>query len=157
MKKVAIIGLGNPVRSDEAVGIYVIEQLQEHLGNCRSVSLFDAGISVFEILFKLRDYSQLILIDSSTQISNPLGTWVQIPERRINDLAQPEPWAFLDNLKWEQTLAYAKKVLKEHYPKKVEVYVVPIHNTRLQVNMSEEVKKAGDGIVKQLSQKLMRQ
>ena len=29
--KTAIMGFGNPVRSDDAIGIYVIEEIQKHI------------------------------------------------------------------------------------------------------------------------------
>jgi hydrogenase maturation protease len=38
MKKTAILGFGNPVRSDDGVGCMVIEDLQKRLGNRSQIS-----------------------------------------------------------------------------------------------------------------------
>ena len=52
--KTAIMGFGNPVRSDDAVGIYVIEQLREKLPDSDDISIIDMGTAAFEVLATCR-------------------------------------------------------------------------------------------------------
>ena len=42
-KKTAILGFGNPVRADDGVGIYVIEQLKAQLGTLRKYQYYGYG------------------------------------------------------------------------------------------------------------------
>ena len=39
--KTAIMGFGNPVRSDDGIGMYVIEKLQKTIGQNDDISIFD--------------------------------------------------------------------------------------------------------------------
>ena len=48
-KKTAVLGFGNPVRADDGVGIYVIQQLQAQLEASEHVSIFDMGTSALEV------------------------------------------------------------------------------------------------------------
>ena len=48
---IAIMGFGNPVRSDDGVGMYVIEKLKEHIGDNEAINIFDMGTAAFEVLF----------------------------------------------------------------------------------------------------------
>ena len=61
--KTAIMGFGNPVRSDDAIGIYVIEQLKEELPDSEDISIFDMGTAAFEVLFGLKGHDKIILVD----------------------------------------------------------------------------------------------
>ena len=61
--KTAIMGFGNPCRSDDAIGIYVIEELSNLLKNNENISIFDMGTGAFEVLFKLKGHQKIILID----------------------------------------------------------------------------------------------
>ena len=56
--KTAIMGFGNPVRSDDAVGIYVIEQLREKLPESENINIFDMGTAAFEVLFGLKGHNK---------------------------------------------------------------------------------------------------
>ncbi|TAE51976.1 MAG: hydrogenase maturation protease, partial [Bacteroidetes bacterium] len=43
MKKTAILGFGNPVRSDDGVGCYVIEELKKSSALSPDLTLIDMG------------------------------------------------------------------------------------------------------------------
>ena len=50
MKGTAILGFGNPVRSDDGVGCMVIDELKKKLGETPDgISLIDMGTSAFEV------------------------------------------------------------------------------------------------------------
>lgn len=54
---------------------------------------------------------------------------------------------FLHGMKWDQALSYAKKILQEDYPADIQVYLIAIDNTKLQVELSPTVKSAGDKVI----------
>lgn len=147
MTKIAIMGFGNPVRSDDVVGVYVIEQLKKELQNNAEVSLLDMGTSAFEVLFQLKGHQRIIIVDSVINSNEPVGTLFKLPASEVEGAIEDNPLVFLHSLKWNQALSYAKKILKEEYPSDIQVYLIAIENIKLEVQISEEVKNAGDKVV----------
>lgn len=80
--KTAIMGFGNPVRSDDAVGIYVIEQLKEKIRDAGDISIFDMGTAAFEVLFGLKGHQRIILVDAVLNSGEPVGTCSKYLQRR---------------------------------------------------------------------------
>jgi len=159
MKKTAILGFGNPVRSDDGVGCRVIEILKDKLGDTEpSISLLDMGTSAFEVLFQLRDHERIILVDGVMNTNEPDGALYRLPAEAVAASIQDDPMVFLHSLKWDQALSYAKKILGEAYPEDIAVYLISITNTRLDVGMSEAVEQAAvkvsDLILNELGLKL---
>ncbi len=145
MKKTAILGFGNPVRSDDGVGCMVIEELQKKLGKSpESISLIDMGTSAFEVLFHLKGHERIILADAVLNTGEPDGTLYRLPAHSVAASIQDDPMVFLHSLKWDQALSYARKILGDEYPDdNISVYLISITNTRLDVGMSEAVRQAG--------------
>ncbi len=142
----AVMGFGNPVRSDDAVGIYVIERLREKLGDASHVNLFDMGTSAFEVLFKLKGHGRIILVDGVVNTGDPAGTLYQVPAAEVARAPQHDPLVFLHGLKWDQALSYAKRILGPEYPDDIQVYLVAIDDTRLEIRLSEAARAAGDRV-----------
>ena len=64
MKRTAILGFGNPARSDDGVGCHVIQELNKVLGDDDQFSILDMGTSAFEVLFQLKGHERIILVDA---------------------------------------------------------------------------------------------
>ncbi len=143
----AIMGFGNPVRSDDAVGIYVIEQLHKKLGEVENLKLLDMGTSAFEVLFQLQGQERIILVDGVINTNEPIGTLFKVPASEVEAAVQDDPMVFLHSIKWDQALSYAKKILAETYPKDIHVYLIAINNTKLEIDLSQEVQEAGNKVV----------
>ncbi|OIN59422.1 hydrogenase maturation protease [Arsenicibacter rosenii] len=147
MKRTAIMGFGNPVRSDDAVGCYVIDQLQNENVASGSVSLFDMGTAAFEVLFKLQGHERIIIVDAVLNTGEPVGTLYKVPAAEVEAAIIDDPMVFLHSLKWDQALSYARKILRETYPEDITVYLIAVENTRLDIELSGPVKEAGDRVV----------
>lgn len=152
--KIAIMGFGNPVRSDDAIGIYVIEQLKKIIGDNEDISVFDMGTAAFEVLFGLKGHQKIILIDAVINSNEPVGTIFKVPAEEVLRAPQDDPMVFLHGMKWDQALSYAKKILRDEYPDDIQVYLVAIENTRLEVDLSIEVQDAGDKVVQHVLEDL---
>ena len=144
--KTAIMGFGNPVRSDDVVGVYVIEELKKKINGNKAVTLLDMGTSAFEVLFQLKGHQRIFIVDSVINSGEPVGTLFKLPASEIEGAIEDDPLVFLHSLKWNQGLSYAKKILQNDYPTDIQVYLIAIENTKLEVQLSEEVKKAGDKV-----------
>lgn len=145
--QIAIMGFGNPVRSDDGIGMYVIEQLKEIIGENTAINIFDMGTAAFEILFGLKGHQKIILIDAVLNTKEPVGTLFKVPAEEVLRAPQEDPMVFLHGMKWDQALSYAKKILQDEYPDDIQVYLVAIENTKLDVELSDVVKEAGDKVV----------
>ncbi|NBC57350.1 MAG: hydrogenase maturation protease [Bacteroidetes bacterium] len=154
MKQVAIMGFGNPVRSDDGVGMYVIDALRKKLGDNNSVSIFDMGTAAFEVLFGLKGHQKIILVDAVLNTNEPVGTLFKVPAEEVMRAPQEDPMVFLHGMKWDQALSYAKKILGEDYPEDIQVYLVAVENTKLEVDLSQPVKDAGDKVVSLILEEL---
>ena len=147
MKKTAILGFGNPVRSDDGVGCRVIELLQAKLGETApEVSLLDMGTSAFEVLFQLKGHARIVLVDGVLNTGEPDGTCYRLPASAVEASIQDDPMVFLHSLKWDQALSYAKKILGPEYPDDIAVYLIAISDTRLEIGMSAVVQQAGEKV-----------
>jgi hydrogenase maturation protease len=147
MKQVAVMGFGNPVRSDDGIGMYVIEEIKNKIGENNSVSVFDMGTSGFEVLFELKGQEKIILVDAVINTDEPVGSLFKVPANEVMRAPQDDPLVFLHGMKWDQALSYAKKILQDDYPEDIQVYLIAIENTRLEVELSDKVKAAGDEVV----------
>ncbi|MGF7214721.1 hydrogenase maturation protease [Spirosoma lacussanchae] len=145
--KTAIMGFGNPVRSDDGIGCYVIDRLRATLGSVDDVSLFDMGTSAFEVLFQLQGHERILIVDAVVNTGEPPGTLYKVPAQAVEAAIQDDPMVFLHSLKWDQALSYARKILRDQYPDDVQVYLIAVDNTRLDVDLSESVRAAGDRVV----------
>ena len=147
MIRTAIMGFGNPVRSDDAAGIYVIERLKEIVGTRDDISIFDMGTSAFEVLFGLKGHQRIILVDAVINSKEPVGTIFKVPAAEVMSAPEDNPMVFLHSIKWSQALSYAKKIMQDEYPEDIQVYLIAVENTALEVDLSKTVQKAGDKVV----------
>ena len=145
--KTAIMGFGNPVRSDDGIGCYVIDRLRAALGPVDDISLFDMGTSAFEVLFQLQGHGRILIVDAVVNTGELPGTVYKLPAHEVEAAIQDEPMVFLHSLKWDQALSYARKILRNDYPDDVQVYLIAVDNTRLEIDISEPVRRAGDRVV----------
>ena len=148
------MGFGNPVRSDDGIGMYVIEKVKELVGENDSISVFDMGTAAFEVLFGLKGHQKIILVDAALNTNEPVGTLFKVPAEEVLRAPQDDPLVFLHGMKWDQALSYAKKILRDEYPEDIQVYLIAIENTKLEVGISDEVKTAGDKVVNHIMEEL---
>ncbi|MEM6764705.1 MAG: hydrogenase maturation protease [Bacteroidota bacterium] len=146
MEKISILGFGNPVREDDGVGIYVIEQLKKQVQH-EDIHILDMGTSAFEVLFQLKGRDRIILVDAVLNTGEEVGTLYKLPASEIEGAIKEDPLVFLHSLKWDQALSYAKKILLEEYPAHIDVYLIAIDSTRFNTEMTAEAIAGGDKLV----------
>jgi len=148
--KTAIMGFGNPVRSDDGIGMYVIEELQKIIGQNDDLSIFDMGTAAFEVLFGLKGHNKILMVDAVINTNEPVGTLFKVPAEEVLRAPQDDPMVFLHGMKWDQALSYAKKILGDEYPEDIQVYLIAVENTKLETQISDDVKAAGDKVVQHI-------
>jgi hydrogenase maturation protease len=146
--KKAILGFGNPVRSDDAIGVYVVNELQKHLQQRDDISVFDMGTSAFETLFKLKGHQHILIVDGVINSGEPDGTLFCLPASEIKAQIQEDHLLFLHGMKWDQALSYAKRMMGDEFPEgKIKVYLIAISEIKINMQLSDTVKTAGDKLI----------
>jgi len=153
--KTAILGFGNPIISDDAVGCYVIDELTAFFMYSQEVTLFDMGTSDKDILCKLKGHNTIILIDGSFNSGESPGTIFRLSPEEIASASLEEPKVMLPCLRWHHALYHARKVLGEGFPERVIVYLIAVDDTQLDIGLTEEVAEAGDQVVKLIRRTIM--
>jgi hydrogenase maturation protease len=62
--KSILVGLGNPILSDDAVGIVVARHVWEALGNRPYVNFVEAAVGGFELVEMLAGYDKAVIVDA---------------------------------------------------------------------------------------------
>lgn len=155
MGALAVMGFGNPVRSDDAVGVFVIHELQKRLSGQDQVSFLDMGTGAFEVLFKLQGHSSFWLVDAVVNSGEPDGTLFKLPVDEVQAAIQDDPLVFLHSMKWDQALSYSRKILGDKFPEDITVYLIAISDTKLDIHMSPEIQQAGINLVNTLESQIL--
>ncbi len=71
--KILIIGLGNPICSDDAVGITTGAMLYERVKDIANVSFCESAGSGFDLLSMIINYERVIIIDSIQTSQGEIG------------------------------------------------------------------------------------
>ncbi len=78
--KVVVLGVGNTLLTDEAIGVRAVEALQQRYLLPPEVNVIDGGTAGMELLESLEDLDQLIIVDC-VRVGQPPATVI----RRIDD------------------------------------------------------------------------
>jgi hydrogenase maturation protease len=70
-KNIVVIGLGNPLMSDEGIGVHVIRKLSEHQDKFPSVEFIDAGTGGINILHLIANRKKAVIIDCAKMGKKP--------------------------------------------------------------------------------------
>lgn len=152
-KKIAVIGLGNTLRRDDGIGIAILESLLASRKTIpvgkkfsNGVDYLNFGIASFDLLNKIRDYDEALLIDG-INASLPAG------ELRIFELDKIE-YDLKDTATSSHELGL--KDMLELYKKldiKTKVYVagIQVADVSFGEGLTEPLNKRQKEIVKEVS------
>jgi len=132
-----IIGCGNLLRGDDAVGPILIHRLWE-LNLPSGVRLADGGTGGMDVAFKMRGADEVILIDACNTGGEP-GTLYKIPAELLERLP-PLTGINLHAFRWDHALAFAHWLLKDEYPNRITVYLIEAEQLEFGADLSEVVR-----------------
>lgn len=136
-----IIGCGNLLRGDDAVGPIIIRRLWERgLGDVPGVSLWDGGTSGMDVTFAMRGAGKVVLIDATTTEDAP-GTIYRVPGEELEELP-PLTEMNSHDFRWDHALAFSHWLLGPQAPKNVEVFLINAEQFAPGGELSEVVNQA---------------
>ena len=81
-----LLGMGNPILSDDAVGIRLVEDFNRNLGIVASLEIIEectaAGVDLLQVI---EDYDRLLLVDSIITSDGVPGRWFRFTAERLRE------------------------------------------------------------------------
>ncbi len=131
----AIIGCGNPNRSDDGVGPYVVSLLRDRdLGD--HVALYDGGTDGMGVMYRLRGVEHLIIIDARAPGDRP-GALYEVPGDVLE--MRPPPSLTLHDFRWDHALYVGRQIYGEAFPNDVLVFLIEAASLDLGLEISPQV------------------
>ena len=133
--KTLVIGLGNPILTDEGVGVKVAYALQEILADSRpDVTVTEASAGGLRLMEMMIGYDRAIIVDAFTNGDNQPG---RMHRMTLDDLRSISPTQHSASAH-DTTLATALdsgKALGIHLPGEVVIYAIEVENV---IDFSDE-------------------
>ena len=134
----AIIGCGNPNRSDDGVGLRVIELLaRENLPE--DCALFDAGTDGMAVMYRARGARRLIIVDARAPEAAP-GAIYEVPGEVL--AAPPRQSLNLHDFRWDHALYAGRQIYGADFPSEVAVFLVEATSLDFGIGLSPPVEAA---------------
>ncbi len=144
-----IIGCGNLLRGDDAVGPILVRHLWE-LGLPEGVRCADGGTGGMDVAFQMRGVPEVILIDACRSGSEP-GAIFELPGAEVEHLP-PLTGINTHAFRWDHALAFGHWLLKDEYPKDVKVFLIEAE----QIEFGEPLTPRVDAAMKKLAAILLK-
>jgi hydrogenase maturation protease len=135
---IAVIGCGNPNRSDDGVGPEVLRLLAEDASSRHDeqVRLLDAGTDGMAVMFAARGCSTLIVVDACRSGSE-CGAVFEVPGSELE--AEPRDSLNLHDFRWDNALFAGRKIFREDFPRDVTVFLIEAGSVVLGIGLSDAV------------------
>ena len=138
----AVIGCGNPNRSDDGVGPEVIARLRKRplpVG----VALHDAGTDGMGVMYNAKGASHLIVVDARAPESEP-GAIYDVPGELLE--IPPQQSFNLHDFRWDHALYAGRKIYGVDFPVEVKVFLIEAERLDLGLGLSAPVAAAADRV-----------
>ncbi len=142
--RVVVVGCGNLLRGDDAVGPIALKTLW-HRGVADDVRLVDGGTAGMDVAFQMRGAGRAILIDAATTGAAP-GTIYRIPGEEVGALP-PLDGLHTHAFRWDHALAFGTWLLGPEFPADVTVFLIEAQGTEPGAELSAVVRAAMEEVV----------
>jgi len=141
--KVLVLGLGNSLMSDDALGVFAVQQLQERYRFDERVELLDGGTLGLDLLPRLEGIDRLVILDAINMDAAP-GEVFRLEGEEV-------PRAFANKLSVHQMgvqdlLAVAE--LQGYCPPELVVWGVQPESIEMRIGLTEAVQPALEKVVR---------
>lgn len=157
LMKTLVLGLGNELYGDDAVGIHVVRKLRKDFKRpektsewLENVELEECSLSGLALLEVIVDYDSLVIIDTIKKQNPVIGKIHILEERDLRHIPGPSP----HYVSIPQSIELGKK-LGLNVPSKIKIIAVEAKNQyNLGEGLTEEMTKAIPAIVEEVKKVL---
>ncbi|MCK4575379.1 hydrogenase maturation protease [candidate division WOR-3 bacterium] len=148
MKKLLFLGVGNPILSDDAVGIRVVEEIRSIVGDVRGVGFVTGSIAGLRVLDVIQGYDDLVIVDAVEMDGEP-GSLYKI---ELEELKNTIHLTSLHSINLATAMKWGREMgLK--IPENISIYGIQIKNLlEFSENMTQEV----EGSVKRNAREIIK-
>lgn len=141
---IAVVACGNPNRSDDGVGLTVLQLLKSRaLARDPLVRLLDAGTDGMTAMFAARGCRTLIIIDACQSGSEP-GAIFEVPGSELTQ--RYAPGLNLHDFRWDHALFAGKAIFRDAFPDDVVVFLIEAQRLDLGLAISEPLAGAASKV-----------
>lgn len=141
---VLVVGCGNLLRGDDAVGPTLVRHLWDR-GVPDHVELVDGGTAGMDVAFKMRGRRTVVIVDAARTGAEP-GTVFRVPGEEVEELP-PVTGLHQHAFRWDHALAVGRWLLKDAYPEQVVVYLVEAASLEPGAELTEPVRAAMERVI----------
>jgi hydrogenase maturation protease len=142
--KTLILGFGNPILTDDGVGIRIAQELEQEFPDLTVVATSEAGLSLLE---EVTGYDRLIIIDS---IRTGKGKPGELYQLGLEDLKPASDFSSSHGLDIATAFKLGEK-MGYPMPEQLSIYAVEVKdNTTFGENCTQEVAQSIPFIVRQI-------
>lgn len=134
---IVVIGCGNLLRGDDAVGPVLVRHLWEQGIPGSGVVLVDGGTAGMDVSFKMRGARKVVIVDAAATGSPP-GTVFQVPAAELENLP-PLDGVHSHAFRWDHALAFGRWLLGDEYPDDVTVFLIEAASVELGAELTPAV------------------
>ncbi|MEM0492560.1 MAG: hydrogenase maturation protease [Candidatus Thermoplasmatota archaeon] len=139
--RIGIIGLGNPLRRDDGIGLVLLDHIKKKMSNItceHDIDYIDAGIPGVKLIHYLPVYDMVILIDAMDFKGKPGEYVLSTPDEMISKKNSKKVSTHEEDIL--NVLKLAKDI--NQYPKEVYIFGVQPNITSVGIGLSYELDKA---------------
>lgn len=131
MKKILFLGLGNPILSDDAVGIRTVEEIKNIVGERDEIGFTVGNIAGLGILDVIQGYDELVIVDAVEKGGTP-GSLYTIP---LDELDNSIHLTSIHSINLATAIEFGKKMGMK-VPSRISIYGIEVRDV---VNFSEKM------------------
>jgi hydrogenase maturation protease len=135
--KTLILGLGNPILSDDGVGIRIADELSRRIGTHESVSIIKtswAGLNLLDFLDN--GFGRVVIIDAIKDFKGIVGEMYKLG---LDDLGKASLTSFSHNVDLRTAIELGKRT-GHNIPKDIDIYAIEVNeNTTFQEDLSPRI------------------
>ncbi|MGC8924523.1 MAG: HyaD/HybD family hydrogenase maturation endopeptidase [Calditerrivibrio sp.] len=133
--KVLVMGLGNLLMNDDAVGVLAVQELKKLYRDTDTLKIIDGGTLGLDLIHYLEWADKLIIVDG-VNLNLPAGTVVRIEGEDINVVFESKLSPHQMGLK---DILLAAELI-DCRPSDIVLFGIQTKNIDMEMNLSEEVK-----------------
>lgn len=128
--KTIVIGLGNPILTDDGVGVKVAYEVEARLGNNRpsNLTITEASVGGLRLMELLEGYDRAIIIDAiQTQNGHPIGSIFTMDLADLREISPTQHSASAHDTSLVNALD-AGKEMGMKLPEEIAIFAVEVKN-----------------------------
>ncbi|MBN2158453.1 MAG: hydrogenase maturation protease [Spirochaetes bacterium] len=137
MRKILILGIGNTLRGDDGLGVYIVRHMEESgMRLPPGVELLDGGTAGFDLLGLIEGYDKIIIVDALRTDDRPGSIYRFTPDHAMVQGARFS----LHEVGIMEVIGTLK--IMDHDPEIEFVGIVPENISEINTDISEAVREA---------------